>query len=673
MSSSNNNQHLPSTSSSDLPPQQNATAPHLDANAQLANNGYATTDNQLAGLVEAATAAADQDVSQWAAAAAVAAAAGAAGHHHQLDSYTDMDLSENGFGDGKFDNTNFASSLSSGRHMRVPSHTGHAQSSGLTRTATKKRKRNDDNLDPALAGAGLAASQHQSHPVQQTPHGYTGEGIEIRPEQQQSLSDARAVGIHSAAALFRQPSSNKKYTRPPISKMFSSLEISPENFLHLQAAAKNYMLDDEHPERRDCVGQRGKGDTEMVKLRLWNCVRQFLEAEGNGERFFGENVVNEGMGPRTYIWPRDQHKIISLVIPLLRRMVTNERQRQYAIETRKGGGSEERRRRKTDEFSNLNSPFSPHQHQHLQMQNQTPHRDDMSQSLAPPPQPMQQALEPPQPMNLGLTDLILDGYTADWEEIGRYYDTYNENFELDNLWSLSGLQQPDWRGIVAAVDSHYQVVHNGHYECPPPCENGNINRILHADSTSGLQWRIGGGGNSSARYEFASSITRDVSRVIRENIASQHGHPTQTPDTHFHQPFSPLPESAPANNANTSSQNQGQTSLLRVNILHNGKRILPRFDLPAGQCPNIDSVKQAILRRYPGQIPGLSAFQDGHANNADARESAAAGWKVKVWLPDGLMDVQSQKDWAIAVLSADAVDWMDGELKVLVEIDGEQQ
>jgi hypothetical protein len=501
MSSSNNNQHLPATSSSDLPPQQTATAPHLDANAQLANNGYSTTDNQLAGLVEAATAAADQDVSQWAAAAAVAAAAGAASHHHQLDSYTDMDLSENGFGDAKFGDTNFGTGLSSGRHMRVPSHTGHSQSSGLTRTATKKRKRNDDNLDPALAGAGLSASQHQSHPVQQTPHGYTGEGMEIRPEQQQSLSDARAVGIHSAAALFRQPSSNKKYTRPPISKMFSSLEISPENFLHLQAAAKNYMLNDEHPERRDCVGQRGKGDTEMVKLRLWNCVRQFLEAEGNGERFFGENVVNEGMGPRTYIWPRDQHKIISLVIPLLRRMVTNERQRQYAIETRKGGGSEERRRRKTDEFSNLNSPFSPDQH--LQMQNQTPHRDDMSQSMPPPPQPMQQAaLDPPQPMNLGLTDLFLDGYTADWEEIGRCYDTYNESFELDNLWSLSGLQQPDWRGLVAAVDSHYQVIHNGHYECPPACEDGNINRILHAESTSGLQWRIGGGRNLPARDEL---------------------------------------------------------------------------------------------------------------------------------------------------------------------------
>lgn len=54
----------------------------------------------------------------------------------------------------------------------------------------------------------------------------------------------------------------------------------------------------------------------------------------------------------------------------------------------------------------------------------------------------------------------------------------------------------------------------------------------------------------------------------------------------------------------------------------------------------------------------------------EARESAVIdGWKVKVWLPDGLVPVQNQKDWTIAVLSADAVDWMDGELRVLVEVD----
>lgn len=45
-----------------------------------------------------------------------------------------------------------------------------------------------------------------------------------------------------------------------------------------------------------------------------------------------------------------------------------------------------------------------------------------------------------------------------------------------------------------------------------------------------------------------------------------------------------------------------------------------------------------------------------------------------MWLPDGLLPVQNQKDWTLAVLSADAVDWMDGELKLLVEVsDGEQQ
>jgi hypothetical protein len=481
---SSNNQHPPTPSSSGLPHPSTSNS-HLDSNAQLGNNGYAPNDNQLAGLVEAATAAADQDVSQWATAEAIATAAGAAGHHHQLEAYgADMHLGDDSFGDASF-----AAPISSSRQMRAPSHNEH-QSPGLTRTATKKRKRNDSNLDPALAGAGLAAAQHQAQ-SQQTPHGYTGEGMDIRAEQPQSLSDARAIGVHSAAALFRQPSTNKKYTRPPISKMFTSLEISPENFLHLQAAAKNYMLNDEYPERRDCVGQRGKGDTEMVKLRLWNCVRQFLEAEGHGERFFGENVVNEGMGPRNYIWPRDQHKIISLVIPLLRRMVTNERQRQYAIETRKGGGSDGRRR-KTEDFSSLNSPrFSPDQ----TFQSQQAHRDDLSQSMPPPPHPLQPSIDPPQPMDLGLTDLFLEGYTVDWEEIARSYDNYNQSFELDNLWSLSGLQQPDWRGLVAAVDSHYQVIHSGDFNCPPACEDENINRIIHTETASSLNWRVGGGRN----------------------------------------------------------------------------------------------------------------------------------------------------------------------------------
>jgi hypothetical protein len=112
------------------------------------------------------------------------------------------------------------------------------------------------------------------------------------------------------------------------------------------------MLDSAHPDRQSCVGNRGKGDTDMVKLRLFNCVRNFL-SDGAGDQFFGENVENPGQDEAIeaarvlgeekapsegkLLWPQDGNRIISLVTPLLRRMVTNERQRMYAIETRKGG------------------------------------------------------------------------------------------------------------------------------------------------------------------------------------------------------------------------------------------------------------------------------------------------------------------------------------------------
>ncbi|CAA9965722.1 hypothetical protein PTMSG1_09081 [Pyrenophora teres f. maculata] len=177
----------------------------------------------------------------------------------------------------------------------------------------------------------------------------------VLPSSESLLNDARAAGVHSAAALFRRSSekTSRKYTRPPMSKLFISLQLSPESFLQLQSLAKSYMLDKSHPERQNCVGNRGKGDTDMVKLRLFNCVRDFLN-DGVGEQFFGEHVEKPGkrdtieaaralgedktpdVGERL-TWPRDGNKIISLVTPLMRRMVTNERQRQYAIETRKGG------------------------------------------------------------------------------------------------------------------------------------------------------------------------------------------------------------------------------------------------------------------------------------------------------------------------------------------------
>ena len=215
-------------------------------------------------------------------------------------------------------------------------------------STSKRRRVNTSTTDPSLqiqfTNNDTATRSPKSHVSPSPPR--------------ELLNDARAAGVHSAAALFRRSSSNatRKYTRPPMSKLFMSLNITPENFIALQALAKAYMLSPAHPERQSCVGNRGKGDTDMVKLRLFNCVRDFL-ADGVGEQFFGENVQKLGQkenseapaalgqqegGAERLVWPRDGNKIISLVTPLMRRMVTNERQRLYAIDTRKGGKKAEK-------------------------------------------------------------------------------------------------------------------------------------------------------------------------------------------------------------------------------------------------------------------------------------------------------------------------------------------
>ncbi|KAF2476589.1 uncharacterized protein BDR25DRAFT_339557 [Lindgomyces ingoldianus] len=230
--------------------------------------------------------------------------------------------------------------------------------------ATQRRgKRKRDTRPPAEEVGSVAAAHTQEDGPSRNKRArvHVPTDPQLRSEQDNMassdealLSDARAAGVHSAAALFRRTSNQtpKKYTRPPMSKLFMSLQLSPESFLHLQARAKAYMLDPACPERQNCVGNRGKGDIDMVKLRLFSCVRDFLK-DGVGEQFFGENVEKpaetdaieaaRALGQERLpsegklVWPRDGNKIISLVTPLLRRMVTNERQRMYAIETRKGG------------------------------------------------------------------------------------------------------------------------------------------------------------------------------------------------------------------------------------------------------------------------------------------------------------------------------------------------
>ncbi|KAK7189462.1 hypothetical protein DPSP01_001453 [Paraphaeosphaeria sporulosa] len=234
---------------------------------------------------------------------------------------------------------------------------GHKTSRAM---ATQKGKRKWTSDAPGMCEDGAEAGFKRAR-VQGTPDIARGnQGPQVNPGLETPADNTTPCApnnpaIHSAAALFRRPSerNTRKHTRLPMSKLFMSLQLSPESFLHLQAEAKSYMLNPAHPERQNCVGNRGKGDTDIVKLRLFNCVREFLDG-GAGERYFGETAASkrqregdpreaaralgegELLADNDLVWPTDGNKLVSLVTPLLRRMVTNERQRVYAIETRKG-------------------------------------------------------------------------------------------------------------------------------------------------------------------------------------------------------------------------------------------------------------------------------------------------------------------------------------------------
>ncbi|KAI9874684.1 MAG: hypothetical protein M1830_009414 [Pleopsidium flavum] len=477
--------------------------------------------------------------------------------------------------------------------------------------------------------------------------------LEIREQPpHESLSDARAAGVHSAAALFRRPSSTgKKYTRPPMSKLFTSLELPPENFLHLQAAAKGYMLDAAHPERTDCVGQRGKGDTEMVKLRLWHCVKNFLEAGGFGEKFFGRQVPGDDGTTRTLVWPMQKNEIISALTPLLRRMVTNERQRRYALETRKGGSASISKKKKKTEV--LDSSF----------QEQTPSRGT----------------------ELGLQDhrMKLNGYIPDTDDMPQHHRECNEASRLDNLGILSGLPPEDWNGLVTAVDDHIRIFH---YEarpqrsgCDRDCEEDTTNEILQTGYLDHGSWRAGVGGTREKKHSLyvdssmpkqepnpdplssAKLVIRELFPTIKatiryktpteswKDIQPQHGEEerwaanTQPSETLIQTLARLLPGEA------TPAYLPARPVTLQINMLTDGKRCVPRFDVTADHVPDLQTLHDRITEHHTGrQFSNL---------------------RIRVLLSDGLQPVRSDNQWILALLSTQSVDWMDGELKVIVESD----
>ena len=559
----------------------------------MGESGY-PSDTQFAGLVEAATAAADQEV-------ALSHNDGAAGSARQpFEGDQSNAQSTNVF--PSFQSGQYDPSLTS-----IPNGGGHEV---VTPSYTRKRKRGTNSMD----------IQGQTAEMQ-TPN---------QPPLHQASHDRNPAVVHSAAALFRAPSnSSKKYTRPPMSKLFSSLQLLPEDFLHLQSAAKAYMLDDNHPERRDCVGQRGKTDSDMVKLKLWNCVQEFLDQEGNGERFFGvgANKVVVEDGARTMTWPDDAQQIIKTCTPLLRRMVTNERQRQYAVESRKGGVENK-------------------------SEGKVPARATIAES------------DNPTTFTREKIDIFGDGTIPDSVEASEWFNVYNSDCDLDRIFIKSGFPRVLFLPLITNVDGHCRLFHGiSGPQCTDSCKSRLVER-LH-ELTTYRQSAPARDPLETVREIFDVVITRLIRIRYWENLANENASTSAPTITAPAQQASGANRSTPRKKASPShaesgihSKNGSSSSALQllIYVIRQEKCLLPIFEIASSKCPNIEA-----LRTQTEKYHGLAALQE-----KDVRSLSEA--KLKVWLADGLVRVEDDGQWMIALLSADKVEWMGGQLRVLLEV-----
>lgn len=155
-----------------------------------------------------------------------------------------------------------------------------------------------------------------------------------------------------------------------------------------------------------------------------------------------------------------------------------------------------------------------------------------------------------------------------------------------------------------------------------------------------------------------------MSRIIKENLAKRGDGDTSTDldtthtthaDTHaINHPDYLGFDAAP-------NQHETQPITVRFNILQESKRLIPRLDVTAAQCPDLASMRSFLAHRLSGQLPSSSLDANGHID--------ASRWRIQVWLPEGMVTMSNDNDWAIAQLSASTIDWMDNELRVVVDLD----
>ncbi|KAL9101978.1 MAG: hypothetical protein Q9187_009178 [Circinaria calcarea] len=156
------------------------------------------------------------------------------------------------------------------------------------------------------------------------------------------------------------------------------------------------------------------------------------------------------------IWPTHEKEIIAAVTPLLRRMVTNERQRQYAVETRKSETAQEcGKRRKLND--------GPHNATRQEGPQATP------------------GTRSPQP-RITLVDhfIKINGNASgiSWDRL----EEYCASPKFGKLKSLVGLSEVDFTAVLGIAAHETQkslrTGKQGHRDLDPKCYDGTIARLL---------------------------------------------------------------------------------------------------------------------------------------------------------------------------------------------------
>lgn len=107
----------------------------------------------------------------------------------------------------------------------------------------------------------------------------------------------------------------------------------------------------------------------------------------------------------------------------------------------------------------------------------------------------------------------------------------------------------------------------------------------------------------------------------------------------------PIPEPSNSSKADEPSQSHMQ---YHINILDNGRRIKPRVTLTPSSCRGLSNLVQHVQR-----------FIDDRTITVT---------KVQILAADGLRDVEDEEAWLGAIKSVEDSEWMDREVRVLVEI-----